>query len=311
MDSNVTASDSPTAEHSVVTKGFTQIALGAAAGAFVAMRMNRTALLLTAGFAYAYWKKKQPSSSDDPIAESMITEDLAPLEVLSESQPEKIDTAWQPSEAPTQGSIEWMIRSVESAPNLSPTASLQPFFSPPASLVITDASPPVEAVVAPSDNAWADLRAAIAPVITGGPLEEKTESSSTVSQTSLGTESEEFVASAISVAASIGEMEVCLPSSPMVPHTMNEAEGMSNDRLMNEQADSIEEDVPQRLLFEAPDEFNPIPQPLQQTETRIVPKSGTQPIYAEAPSKDAGLNAPVVVPKDLQARKSFFDWLRG
>jgi hypothetical protein len=310
MDSNVTASDSPATEHSVVVKGFTQIALGAAAGAFVAMRMNRTALLLTAGFAYAYWKKKQPSSSDDPIAESMITEDLAPLEVLSESQPEKIDTAWQPPEAPTQGSIEWMTRSVETEPNLSHTPSLQPFFSPPVSQVKTDASPPVEAVIAPSENAWADLRAAIAPVITG-PFEEKTESSSTVSQTSLGTESEEFVVSAISVAASIGDMEVCLPSSPMVPHAMHEAEVMPDDRLMYEEVDFIEEGVPQTLLFEARDELNPTPQPLQPTQTLIVPKSVTQPIYAEAVSKDASLNAPVVVPRDLQARKSFFDWLRG
>lgn len=310
MDSNVTASDSPTTDHSVVTKGFTQIALGAAAGAFVAMRMNRAALLLTAGFAYAYWKKNQPASSNDPVAESMIAEDSAPLEVLSVSQPEKIDTAWQPPEAPTQGSIEWMTRSVESAPNLSPTPSVQPFVSPFVSLDMPDALTQVEVSLAPSESAWADLRAAIVPVITV-PLEEKAESLSTVSQISVASGSVEHAASASSVAASIGEMEVCLPSSPMVPHTLNEAEGMSDDRLMNEQVDSIEEDVPQRLLFEAPDEFNPTPQPLEQTETVIIPKFGTQPIYAEAMSKDADFNAPVVVPKDLQARKSFFDWLRG
>jgi len=310
MNSNVTASDSPTTDHSVVTKGFTQIALGAAAGAFVAMRMNRTALLLTAGFAYVYWKKKQPAPSDDPIAESMITEDLAPLEVLSESQPEKIDTAWQPPEAPTQGSIEWLTRSVESAPNLSPTPSFQPFFASPVRLVKPEAFPQVEASIAPSESAWAELRAAIAPVITG-PLVEKAESSLTLSQTSVRTESEEFVASAISVAAFIGEMEVCLPSSPMVPHTMDEAEGMSDDRLMYEQADSIEEYVPQSLLFEAPDELNPTPQPLQQTETLIAFKSSPQQIHSDSPAKVSNLAAPVVATKDSQALKSFFDWLRG
>jgi hypothetical protein len=310
MDSNTKTSDSPTTDYSVATKGFTQIALGAAAGAFVAMRMNRTTLLLTAGLAYAYWKKNQPILSDDSVAEPIVIDDLAPSEVLSASLPEKAYTAWQAPEAPIQEPFQWATKPVEPEPNLLPASSLQPFFKPPIGLVEPEAAPPVEAVIAPSDNAWADLRAAIAPVITG-PVEEKTESSLTVSQTSLGAESEEFVASAISVAASIGDMEVCLPSSPMVPHTMDEAEVMPDDWLMNEQADFIEEGVPQTLLFEARDELNPTPQPLQPTETLIVSKSATQPIYAEATSKDASLNAPVVVPRDWQARKSFFDWLRG
>lgn len=298
----------------MVTKGFTQIALGAAAGTFVAMRMNRTALLLTAGLAYAYWKKSQPTSSDDSVAEPMVIDDLAPAEVLSASLPEKTYTAWQAPEATIQEPFQWATKPVEPEPNLLPASSLQAFFTPPVGLVEPEVAPQVEAVteaaIAPSETAWADLRAALAPVITG-PLEEKVEFLLPVSQGSSGVESEAPVESTISEPPPMGDLEVCLPSSPMVLPTMDETEALPGDMLMIEQVESVEEEVPQSLFFEAPAELNPTPQSLWHTETLIVPKPTTQPLVAEAPTKDVSLSAPVVLPRDLQARKSFFDWLRG
>jgi hypothetical protein len=310
MDSYTKTSDSPTTDHSVATKGFTQIALGAAAGAFVAMRMNRTALLLTAGLAYAYWKKSQPISCDDPVAEPIVMDDLAFSEVFSASLPEKADTAWQAPEATIQEPFQWATKPVELETNLLPSSSLQAFFTTPVGLVEPEAAPQVEAAIAPSETAWADLRAAIAPVITS-PLEEKVEPLLPVSQNSSGSASEEPVESTISAPPPMGDLEVCLPSSPMVLPAMDETEVLPGDMLMIEQVESVEEEVPQSLFFEAPAEFNPTPQSLGHTETLIVPKPITQPLLADAPPKDASLSAPVVLPRDLQARKSFFDWLRG
>lgn len=285
-------------DHSVATKGFTQIALGAAAGAFVAMRMNRTALLLTAGLAYAYWKKTQPEPSD--VADPVLVDDLAPsFDVFSASPTETAKPEWPAPAVSLQTPFEWAVRSA--------AAGLNPL---PVSLAEPEALPPIPAVITPNENAWADLRAAIAPVVSS-PLEEKVEPSLPVSETSLGIESEPFVAPSISLAASLAEMEVCLPSSPMVPYTMDEAEVMPDGRIIGSQADPMEEDIPQSLLFEAEDEFNPTPQPLQQTETLIVSKFTTQAIDADSLAKDGNLTAPIVVPKDSQARKSFFTWLRG
>lgn len=308
MDSYTKTSDSPTTDHSVATKGFTQIALGAAAGAFVAMRMNRTALLLTAGLAYAYWKKNQPAPSD--VADLAMVEDSAPTEVFSISEPEAANPGWQEPGVPVPAPLEWAVRPAGAELKWPPSSSLQPFFSPPAGLNEPVAATPMETSVAPSETAWADLRAAIAPVISG-PVEDKVESPLPVNQSGLVHPSEPMVEAAVSAAPTLGEMEVCLPSSPMVRHTMEAENAAPSDHLVMQPEESTEEEIPQSLLFETADEFNPTPQPLKPTETLIVPKSVTQPIDAEAPSKDASLNAPVVVPRDLQARKSFFDWLRG
>ena len=279
-------------DHSVATKGFTQIALGAAAGAFVAMRMNRTALLLTAGLAYAYWKKTQPEPSD-------VADPAPSPDVFSASPAETVKPEWTAPAVSLQTSFEWAVRSA--------AAELNPL---PASLAEPEALPPIPAVITPNENAWADLRAAIAPVISS-PLEEKAEPSLPVSETSLGIQPEPFVAPSISLAASLAEMEVCLPSSPMVPCTMDEAEAMPDGRITVAPADAMEEDIPQSLLFEAEEEFNPTPKPLQQTETLIVSKFTSQAIDADSLAKDGHLTAPIVVPKDSQARKSFFTWLRG
>ncbi|MCX6855905.1 MAG: hypothetical protein NTV80_13480 [Verrucomicrobia bacterium] len=317
MDANTKISDSPTTDDSVVTKGFTQIALGAAAGAFVAMRMNRSALLLTAGLAYAYWKKSQSGSSGSSCPESVVDEDLSQEESTEESFSE-LAAVWQAPEAPAQTPFQWTTRTTEPEPNLLPSSSLQPFFTPPVAMVEPEAEPDVasETVPAPVESAWADFRAAIVPAITAplevaAPLEEKAEPSVSSSENSLVTEEETTIEPPISAAPPMGDMEVCLPSDPMVLPTMDETAVLPGDMLMIEQVEHVEEEAPQSLFFEAPAELPQTPQSLRLTETLIVPKPITQPLVSEPAPKEMSLSAPVMVPRDLRARKSFFDWLRG
>ena len=59
MEPSTQATDSETLSPSTQVKGLVQIALGAAAGAFMASRMSRGALILTLGLGYALYRQGQ------------------------------------------------------------------------------------------------------------------------------------------------------------------------------------------------------------------------------------------------------------
>jgi hypothetical protein len=306
MDSNTTISDSPVTDSSVVTKGFTQIALGAAAGAFVAMRMNRAALLLSAGLAYALWKQQQGSA---PLPEEMQQEPFPEVSAAPVAEPVQAPAApWQAPAAPLQEPFEWATRPAVPEANLRPDSSLQPFFIPPV--------PPVQPLEepAPSESAWDDLRAAITPAVIAANEEplpaavaEASEMQSAVLAEGALPEADEST-----TGPALMGMDLCLPSSPMVPHSMDETDVLPGDMLFIEQAQATENEEPAPSLFFAPDsELVATPQSLGITETLIVPKPITQPLVSGSNPKETSLAAPVMLPRDLQARKTFFDWLRG
>lgn len=310
MDSHTKISDSPATESSVVTKGFTQIALGAAAGAFVAMRMNRGALLLSAGLAYALWKKNQKVTeltTDIVITEPNQSADSLIQEPLVAKSDIEGFTEWAAPEAPLQAPFEWATRPAGLESKIVPNDSLQSFFSPP----VPEVEPDLEMPNAPVESAWDDLRAAMAPVRISA-IEEAIPEALPVIECSPTVEELSSEKRDISPADPLVDMNFCQPSAPLVPSSMDEMSVQSGDMLMIDQAELIDaEEPPQSLFFASDAEFAATPQSLGITETMIVPKSVTQPLIAGEFAKEMSLSAPVVVPRDLQARKSFFDWLRG
>ena len=262
MATSIQATDSDTSDTSSPMKGLTQIALGAAAGAFVASRMSRGALMLTAGLAYALYKQTQAPKAAASVEPEAAT--APPEETAMEAAPA----------AP--------------APVSHPVVSLSP-----------DPAPP--ATVAPVANAWDDLRAALSPVLAGA-----------VSKTEPLTPdiTKEPEPPVMPQAPPMFEMSVCPPSSPLMVPDLDDGIDLPDEIEFPEPPES-EEESPFGLMLSA-SEPSIQPVSLGLTETLIVPKPGAQPLNpGSAPPVNHSLEAPVVLPRDAQARKNFFDWLRS
>jgi len=320
-------------------KGYTQIALGAAAGAFVASRMSRSALLVTLGLAYALWKKQDQGrdSTDEAAAEHLNSRELdcgtesnfqqiqggqqihsksqftglpesagaflsfdSSAEVIRENQPQPE----APEEISTsqQHEPEWLTR--ETAPAAQMTSAL--LLSPPDTFSSADDEPviqayeqPVEPVEVPvyADTAWNDLRAALSPIPGAGSVEEMPDP--------MEIEPPLF---SINNEPQIQAMSFCLPSEPMVEPSLGE----DDDQLNEIQLTWMSEVEPPLSLLPSPiSEAPAVPQPLGVSAPVIVAKQITQQLFDDAEDPESNFEAPMIIPRDLQARKSFFDWLRG
>ncbi|MEQ1748655.1 MAG: hypothetical protein ABL974_04495 [Prosthecobacter sp.] len=269
MEPSTQAPDSETLSPLSQVKGLTQIALGAAAGAYVASRMNRGALFLTAGLAYAWYKQSQaPRAATQVETELSVT---IPEEPAVPREPERSQIP-----APQEPTLihEFLV---------SPTSDLVP-----------------PTLVAPVANAWDDLRAALSPTLTGALA--KTEPLVPAIQTELSQP-------ALPEPPPMFEMNLCAPSSPLMLPSSPDGVDLPDEIELPESLE-IEEEA--TSLFITPtSELPSQPISLGLTGPVVVPKPGTQPLTETVPTKDSSLSAPVVVPRDAQARKNFFDWLRG
>ena len=269
MQPSTQAPDSETLSPSTQVKGLTQIVLGAAAGAFVASRMNRGALFLAAGLAYTWYKKGQASRA--AAQEEKALPLTIPVEPAMASEPER-------PEIPT---------------HQVPALIIEPWVSP-----TPDLARPT--LVAPVANAWDDLRAALSPT-----LAEAIAKTEPLVPTGL----DQTTATALPETPPMFEMNLCAPSSPLMQPSIFDGADLPDEIELPESLE-IEEEVPS--LFITPTSELPSQSiSLGLTGPVIAPKPGTQPLTATVPTKDGSLTAPIMVPRDAQARKNFFDWLRG
>jgi hypothetical protein len=149
-------------------------------------------------------------------------------------------------------------------------------------------------------NAWDDLRAALSPTLAGAIAKTEPLVPIVLDQTT---------ETALPEAPPMFEMNLCSPSSPLMQPSICDGADLPDEIELPESLE-IEEEVPS-LFITPTSELPSRPTSLGLTGPVIVPKPGTQPLTATVPTKDSSLTAPIVVPRDAQARKNFFDWLRG
>jgi hypothetical protein len=370
MDQSTPASDSDDKASTPNAKGFAQIALGAAAGAFVASRMNRGALLLTAGLVYSLWKKGLGAA--DVASQSMETPTCAPvpnepwMEPLhpAEAIPGLAKLAQESSteepeaqgSAPAPAQIIPAIEPATSPPHIAPfllfpvTQELSPQTDPEIRATAEALSPkfdpePVQeaqeesmdpAPESQESNAWEELRAALTPSYPTAPARtdldrgaddeaelETQDSKKAQEEPPHLIPSSEVVTfiepPTLLESPPMIDLAMCQPSSPLI-HTPI-AVGMEiPDEIhlpdLDEESTTASEDF---LLDQPmPSEPSGIAQPPLKPFTVIIPRQDikfTSAITPPAPLPDEAapslLSAPVVIPRDVQAKKSFFDWLRG
>jgi hypothetical protein len=289
MSSSVQASDSNSSGTSSQVKGLAQIALGAAAGAFAASRMSRGGLMLTAGLAFALWKKGQSSKSVNPQP-STAPEAVRPLPEPSLPLPELPTVLSDFAETSPPVPVEPVV------PEISPVVSRH-VISPPS--VMADEPQPVL-------TAWNELRAALAPTPTSDLTKAEPSLPSTLTVVSPPVEVDDLPEPPPMI-----EMSIYPPSSPLVLTTIHDGVDVPDEIELPYQPETQDEEPEAHsLMFSDPEEPSR-PISLGLSGSLIVAKPMTQPLTSSSPVDHSSLSAPVVVPRDVQAKKSFFDWLRG
>lgn len=365
MAQSTSASDSENTASNSRVKGLAQIAIGAAAGAFIASRMNRGALLLTAGLAYSLWKKNQHEADPTDIS-GKDTDSTPPTPTTEEpAQEEQQEEAVTASDAVIAPAVMGLAPSAPQAlpeavppgdhlPVAAPSA-LQPFLTFPvieepisSSEPIVEATPepppipvqdewisgsPSEASKIPSDNtetnAWAELRAALSPAYptASNHTDLETHKLPTPQETPpanpfqhLLPEFKNSVSESVPQAPPMIDLSVCQPLSPLIHTPITEGIEIPDEIQLPEPEEVVTSQTEDFILDQPPDEHLPAPNnPPTKPITVIVPRQDiklTPPASLASPAEsgDAGTNsltAPVVIPRDVQAKKSFFDWLRG
>lgn len=358
MDRRTSASDCDNVASTRRAKGLAQIALGAAAGAFLASRMNRGALLLTAGLAYSLWKKglDSPASqaSEEPAFTPSAQEPSAKNASAEEALTEPVFFAQEPkTEKPESRSLASpdiqmvpKIVPVTAPPHIAPFLNLPIIEKPPQQIqpeVESESKPPafdlgsakteaaetiIKALKSQESSAWEELRAALAPTYPSAPARTDLDSEAAKPQKTAEepqTRIPAFEPATFSETAAVLEappmidLSVCQPSSPLIHPPITEGVDIPDEiklpEIVEEHAITAEDfllDPPQAP--ETTDGVNPPTKPI----TVIIPWQDikfTSAITPPTPLPDEAapnsLSAPVVIPRDVQAKKSFFDWLRG
>ena len=364
MAQSTSASDSENSASTPHAKGLVQIVLGTAAGAFVASRMNRGALLLTAGLAYTLWKKGQkspaavPSSrentsftppEEEPSVEATRAEEVIPA-------PAMISTDAN-SEVPEIQETD--PSSVESLPAIQPVASL-PHVAPFLLLPVVDepaqqTDPEVKANTEPASpavdldstlptaeesknqapesqefSAWEELRAALAPTYPSAPAHTDLNADAVAAKSQQATEEPQHLMPSfesvtfsepptVLEAPPMIELSVCQPSSPLIHTPFTEGVDIPDEIQLPE---PVEESVTEGedFLLDQPKTSEPsegvnltskpIPVIIPRQDIKFTTTVASQPPLPDEAESNS-LSAPVVIPRDVQAKKSFFDWLRG
>ena len=364
MAQSTSASDSENAASTPHAKGLVQIALGAAAGAFVASRMNRGALLLTAGLAYTLWKKGQepsvevPSSSEnttytppeeEPSVEATRAEEVIPVPAMIATD---ADSEVPEIQEPDHSSVEGLpaIQPVTSPPHVAPFL-LFPVVDKPAQ----QADPEVNAITEPASpvvnldsalptaeesknqeqesqesSAWEELRAALAPTYPSAPARTDLDDDAGAAKSQKATEEPQHLMPSfesvtfsepptVLEAPPMIDLSVCQPSSPLIHTPITEGVDIPDEIQLPE---PVEESVTgsEDFLLDQPTASEPSESVNLPSKpiTVIIPRQDikfTAAVTSQPPLPDEAasnsLSAPVVIPRDVQAKKSFFDWLRG
>jgi len=318
--------------------GYAAIALASAAGVIAASRMSRPALALAAGLALAWWKKQnqaavsvaprtsepvKPSPEAPPSSAPVITPEPV---VIAEAVQEEI-LATVPIEPETENALE----------HHTPTSALAEIKIeiPEKPLPLPTAFPvaPLRPD-APITDAWNDLRAALSPTL--GTSSKTLDTPTT------------FVAPAHDLpmieAPEMPEMHFSMPSSPLLD--MEEYDDAPNNAASDESLHFIPQpsatepvgEIPDQVCLPTmtdeetgahfpapgflvtdtpPDASAPAPSLFVKSFAPpvIVPKAdfvtATDSAASETRETPKPLTAPIVVPREAQAKKSFFDWLRS
>lgn len=341
MDQRTSASDSDNVASKPRAKGLAQIALGAAAGAFLASRMNRGALLLTAGLAYSLWKKglESPTSQASaeaaftPAAEEPSAEDASTEEALTEpvhfAQEPKTEEPVSSSPASPEIQMVPEIEPVTAPAHIAPFLTF-PIIEEPPQLMIQpeDVETTIKVPESQESSAWEELRAALAPTYPSAPARSDLDSEAAKPQKATEEPQPQIPAcesvtfsetTAVLEAPPMIDLSVCQPSSPLIHTPITEGVDIPDEiqlpEIVEENAATAED-----FLFDPPqapetsDGVNPPTKPI----TVIIPRQDikfTSALTPPPPLPDEAapnsLSAPVVIPRDVQAKKSFFDWLRG
>lgn len=364
MAQSTSASDSENAASTTHAKGLVQIALGAAAGAFVASRMNRGALLLTAGLAYTLWKKGHkspaavPSSSEnttytppeeEPSVEATRAEEVIPAPAIISTDADSEVPEIQEPDPSSVASLPAMQR-VASLPHVAPFL-LFPIVDKPAQ----QADPEVNAITEPASpavdldsalptaeesknqeqdsqesSAWKELRAALAPTYPSAPARTDLDADAGAAKSQQATEEPQHLMPSfesvtfsepptVLEAPPMIDLSVCQPSSPLIHTPITEGVDIPDEIQLPE---PVEESVTEGedFLLDQPTASEPSESVNLPSKpiTVIIPRQDikfTAAVTSQPPLPDEtesnSLSAPVVIPRDVQAKKSFFDWLRG
>ncbi len=359
MDPRTSASDSDNVASKPSAKGLAQIALGAAAGAFLASRMNRGALLLTAGLAYSLWKKghespvkssetsEEPAFTDavgEPSSENGRTEEALTEPVLLAKAEEPESSSLDSSVIRIVPAIEPVIAPPHIAPFLTfpvieePTPQIHPEVesdseSKPQVFDLGSAKPEsVETIEKESksqeSSAWEELRAALTPTYPSAPARTDLDVEATKPQIVTEAPQPQIPASesvtfseppAALEAPPMIDLTVCQPSSPLIHTPITEGVDIPDEIQLPEVSEENAITTEDFLLDppKAPEPSEGVNTPTKPI-TVIIPRQDikfTAALTPPAPLPDEtapnSLSAPVVIPRDVQAKKSFFDWLRG
>lgn len=365
MAQSTSASDSETPTSPPQVPGLAQIALGAAAGAFIASRMSRGALLLTAGLAYTLWSKVQKTAADSGnsaqhpatasedvkgTAEVLPDKVLAPAALIEQEQPEPPVASLPEAPVPSAPSLGPVMPAAHLVPFLSfpVIAEPEPIIPPEVTVdMAQESSPPAEEE--PETTAWEELRAALMPTypstqpqgdfdssaafepptvvlpqhlmpsfaIAAPPREAVTLPDTPLAETPLFAESQE--AKPLLEAPPMVDLAVCQPSSPLIHTPITEGVDIPDVIQLPEPAEENALADDEDFILDQPSVIEPVglsnlpTKPITvivpRQDIKFTPPTTSLPMPDEMPPNS--LSAPVVIPRDLQAKKSFFDWLRG
>jgi hypothetical protein len=288
--------------------GYAAIALASAAGVIAASSMSRPALALAAGLAIAWWRKQQKTERLTPTPSQQPAEsDSVPMRQAKASQMMPLESfqEWQPPAQEVESSL--------------PTQPL------PKSDITVFPEAPIRPE-APLTDAWNDLRAAFSPMISSSSKPKEIPEEAVVVVHELP----------MTQAPEMPELMVSMPSSPLLDVEVTEAELEGAD--FEDAQSSYLEPMSAEQAGEIPDEISlpPLPEDAEPglkekasasddppptllvrsfAAPVVIPRADYTPPL-ESPSitcveNPKPLTAPIVLPREAQAKKSFFDWLRS